>query len=111
MTTYFAEELTAPEFAAFVNGETVGILPIAAIEPHGPHLPLSTDCDIARGHLAHVADVVAEETSVLILPLQTIGLFARAHRLARRLHPSRRRAASAPGPMSPRPSTPRADGG
>jgi creatinine amidohydrolase len=73
VTTYFAEELTAPEFAAFVNGETVGILPIAAIEPHGPHLPLSTDCDIARGHLAHVADVVAEETNVLILPLQTIG--------------------------------------
>jgi creatinine amidohydrolase len=73
VTTYFAEELTAPEFAAFVNGETVGVLPIAAIEPHGPHLPLSTDCDIARGHLAHVADVVAEETNVLILPLQTIG--------------------------------------
>lgn len=73
MTTFFAEELTAPEFAHFVDARTVGVLPVAAIEPHGPHLPLSTDCDIARGHLAHVAEVVADETNVLILPLQTIG--------------------------------------
>ena len=73
VTTFFAEELTAPEFGHFVNAQTVGVLPVAAIEPHGPHLPLSTDCDIARGHLAHVADFVAEETNVLILPLQTIG--------------------------------------
>ncbi|MHB1109517.1 MAG: creatininase family protein [Devosia sp.] len=73
MTTFFAEELTAPEFAHFVNARTVGVLPVAAIEPHGPHLPLSTDCDIARGHLAHIAEFVAEETNVLILPLQTIG--------------------------------------
>lgn len=73
VTTYFAEELTAPEFAHFVNVQTVGVLPVAAIEPHGPHLPLSTDCDIARGHLAHVSEIVAEETSVVVLPLQTIG--------------------------------------
>jgi creatinine amidohydrolase len=69
----FAEELTAPEFAALVDSETVGILPVAAIEPHGPHLPLSTDCDIARGHLLHLNDYVADETNVVILPLQTVG--------------------------------------
>lgn len=73
MTTYFAEELTAPEFSRFVNAETVGVLPLAAIEPHGPHLPLSTDCDIARGHLAHVSQVVDDAIDVLVLPLQTIG--------------------------------------
>jgi len=73
VTTYFAEELTAPEFAEFVNTRTVGVLPLAAIEPHGPHLPLSTDCDIARGHLAHIGEYVAEDTPVLVLPLQTIG--------------------------------------
>ena len=73
MATIFAEELTAPEFAALVDGDPVGILPVAAIEPHGPHLPLSTDCDIARGHLLHLNDYVAEEINVLILPLQTMG--------------------------------------
>jgi creatinine amidohydrolase len=73
VATTFAEELTAPEFAALVDSETVGILPVAAIEPHGPHLPLSTDCDIARGHLLHLNDYVAEETNVMVLPLQTVG--------------------------------------
>lgn len=74
MATQFAEELTAPEFKAFVNAAVVGVLPVAAIEPHGPHLPLSTDCDIARGHLHRLPEFVAEGTNVLILPLQTIGL-------------------------------------
>lgn len=74
MATIFAEELTAPEFASFVTAQTVGVLPVAAIEPHGPHLPLSTDCDIARGHLARLGEFVAEDTRVLVLPLQTIGL-------------------------------------
>ena len=73
MTTCFAEELTAPEFAAFVSARTVGVLPVGAIEPHGPHLPLSTDCDIARGHLAHLPAFVSDEIDVLVLPLQTIG--------------------------------------
>ena len=76
MTTCFAEELTSPEFGAFVSARTVGVLPLAAIEPHGPHLPLSTDCDIARGHLHHLPDFVGEDTDVLILPLQTIGYSA-----------------------------------
>lgn len=74
MPTYYAEELTAPEFAGFVTDRTVAVLPVAAIEPHGPHLPLSTDCDIARGHLAHVGDYVGRDIDVLILPLQNIGL-------------------------------------
>jgi creatinine amidohydrolase len=73
VTTLFAEELTAPEFASFVSEPTVGILPVAAIEPHGPHLPLSTDCDIARGHLAALSAHVDAAHDVLILPLQTVG--------------------------------------
>jgi len=70
---YFAEELTAPEFGAFVTQGTVGVLPVAAIEPHGPHLPLSTDCDIARGHLGQLGEYVPDALDLLILPLQTIG--------------------------------------
>ena len=73
MTTYFAGEPTAPDLAGFADAEAVGVLPVAASEPQGPHLPLSTGCDIARGHLAHVAEVVAEEINVPTLPLHTIG--------------------------------------
>ncbi|GLQ52777.1 creatininase family protein [Devosia nitrariae] len=73
MATLFAEQLTATEFGAFVDAATIGVLPVAAIEPHGPHLPLSTDSDIARGHLTGLADVVREDLDVLVLPLQAIG--------------------------------------
>lgn len=73
MATSFAEELTAPEFARLVGPQTIAVLPVAAIEPHGPHLPLSTDCDIARGHLGRLGDHVAAERNVLVLPLQAIG--------------------------------------
>lgn len=73
MATLFAEELTAPEFRDFITDRTVGILPVAAIEPHGPHLPLSTDCDIARGHLSRLPELIGEEIDALVLPLQTVG--------------------------------------
>jgi creatinine amidohydrolase len=76
LPTLYAEELTAQEFSAFVGPGTVGVLPVAAIEPHGPHLPLSTDCDIARGHLAELPHFVADQIDVLVLPLQTIGYSA-----------------------------------
>lgn len=73
MAIYFAEELTAPEFAGFVTDQTIAILPVAAIEPHGPHLPLSTDCDIARGHLSHLPEFMPEGVDGVVLPLQAIG--------------------------------------
>jgi len=76
LATLYAEELTAQEFGSFVGPHTVGVLPVAAIEPHGPHLPLSTDCDIARGHLAELPHYVAEGVDVLVLPLQTVGYSA-----------------------------------
>ena len=34
VTTLFAEELTAPEFARFVNAQTAGVLPVAANALH-----------------------------------------------------------------------------
>ncbi|KKB86824.1 hypothetical protein VW29_00190 [Devosia limi DSM 17137] len=65
--------MTAPEFAEFAGPGTIAVLPIAAIEPHGPHLPLSTDCDIARGHLARLRDHIDPHHDVLVLPLQAVG--------------------------------------
>lgn len=74
MALFRAEDLTAPEFSRLVTARTVGVLPIAAIEPHGPHLPLSTDCDIAVGHLTALSGCLVGETDVVVLPLQQIGL-------------------------------------
>lgn len=41
------EELTWPDVADLDRGRTVPILPVGAVEAHGPHLPLGTDVVIA----------------------------------------------------------------
>lgn len=44
--------LTWPEVDALERASTVAILPVGAIEAHGPHLPLGTDVIIARAMAA-----------------------------------------------------------
>ena len=56
-----------------VNGRTIAILPVAATEAHGPHLPASTDCDIAAGHLGALGPYLDGGIDAVVLPIQTIG--------------------------------------
>lgn len=67
---HFAE-LTSPAAGALVGGVTsVLLLPVGAVEPHGPHAPLDTDSIIS----AAVAEAAARELAgertlrVLVLP-------------------------------------------
>lgn len=50
MTHVFVARMTTDEFAAVVEGArpVVILVPVGAIEPHGPHLPLDTDVIISR---------------------------------------------------------------
>ncbi len=43
------QDLTWPEVEDLLRHTDVALLPVASIEGHGPHLPLSTDVDIAIG--------------------------------------------------------------
>jgi creatinine amidohydrolase len=66
-------ELTSNDFRALDPERTIAILPIAAIEQHGPHLPVMTDTAIGEGMLALLEDRLPSGLSVLALPMQAVG--------------------------------------
>ena len=61
------------DFAAADMAKTVAVLPLAAIEQHGPHLPVGTDAFIGEGYLQRAIVRVPADWPVLLLPPQTIG--------------------------------------
>jgi creatinine amidohydrolase len=64
------EDLTWPALAALVEGgETLCVLPVAAVEQHGPHLPVSTDSEIATA----VCRAASARTGVPLLPTLWAG--------------------------------------
>ncbi|MEM6460376.1 MAG: creatininase family protein [Pseudomonadota bacterium] len=66
-------DFTAREFEGLDPNETIAVLPIAAIEQHGPHLPVSTDSTIMRGMLETAFALVPAELDIRVLPVQCIG--------------------------------------
>jgi creatinine amidohydrolase len=68
-------DLTTRDIAA-LPADTVALLPVAAVEQHGPHLPLGTDAYINRGIIARMLTVLPADVPVVILPEQTIGTSA-----------------------------------
>ena len=66
-------DLRAPDFAALDPDRTIVVLPTAAIEQHGPHLPVGTDTLIAEGMLAAVRAACPDDLDLVILPVQTVG--------------------------------------
>lgn len=64
-------ELTAPEIRALPRESTLVIAPIAAMEQHGPHLPVSTDSILAGAVAEGVGKVLGDRA--LVLPLLWFG--------------------------------------
>jgi creatinine amidohydrolase len=63
----------APEFAAIDPRRTIAILPTAAIEQHGPHLPVGVDTMIADGLLAQLRADCPADLDIRILPVMAVG--------------------------------------
>ena len=56
-----------------LDQNTVAVLPIGAIEQHGPHLPLSVDRDLVDAVAKRTLDHIEPNQNVLILPTMAIG--------------------------------------
>lgn len=66
-------DLTTHDVAALDSDRCVAVLPVGAVEQHGPHLPLGTDSIIAEGILALALKRLAGDIPALVLPTQSIG--------------------------------------
>jgi creatinine amidohydrolase len=73
MTARHWGDLTTRDFEGLDPETTIAVLPIAAIEQHGPHLPVSTDSEIAAGMIAETFRQCPADLDALFLPIQCIG--------------------------------------
>ena len=67
------QHLSAPELAELAGPDGVAVLALGAIEQHGPHLPLSTDLDIACGLQAAALARLDPGLDVFVLPPLALG--------------------------------------
>src|SRR6202166_4666910 len=67
-------EIHWPDFAGFGPARWIAVLPLAATEQHGPHLPVGTDVMIARAYLARVRELLPDQLPATFLPLQPVGI-------------------------------------
>lgn len=66
-------DLTTRDFQGLDPEAAIAVLPIAAIEQHGPHLPVSTDAEIGLGMVREAMRQCPPELDALFLPLQSVG--------------------------------------
>ncbi len=73
----FWADLTSRHFAQLAAspamGQAVAVLPVAAIEQHGPHLPVSVDTTLVNGVVDASLAHLPADLPVLFLPTQQVG--------------------------------------
>ena len=67
------QDLTTTDFARVDPQRTIALLPVAAIEQHGAHLPLGPDAEINRGLVDETLRRLPPDASVLVLPALVVG--------------------------------------
>jgi len=67
------EEMTTADFSALDRERAIAVLPVAAIEQHGPHLPVSVDAAINSGIVERVIALLPDDLPVTFLPMMAVG--------------------------------------
>jgi creatinine amidohydrolase len=67
------QDFRAPEYKDIDPMRTIAILPTAAIEQHGPHLPVGTDTIINEGLLTQLKAKAPADLDFRVLPIQAVG--------------------------------------
>lgn len=70
----FWADWTTTDFQALAPDRAIAVLPVAATEQHGPHLPLSVDTDLVDGVVAACLPHLPADLPALFLPTQSVGL-------------------------------------
>jgi creatinine amidohydrolase len=72
--TRFWADMTWRDFERADMSKVIAVLPVAAVEQHGPHLPLGVDCFVNEGWVGRAAAALPSDLQVLFLPVQTVGV-------------------------------------
>ncbi len=63
-----------PDLGGAGPARWIAVLPLAATEQHGPHLPVGTDIMIAQAYLARVRELLPDTIPATFLPVQPVGI-------------------------------------
>jgi creatinine amidohydrolase len=66
-------DMTWQDFAGVDTARWIAVLPLAAVEQHGPHLPVGVDTYLGDAYLARARPLIPAELPVSFLPAQAIG--------------------------------------
>jgi creatinine amidohydrolase len=67
------QDMTTREFAALDAARVIALLPVGAIEQHGPHLPVAVDACINQGIVRRALELLPAAVPVTVLPMQPVG--------------------------------------
>jgi creatinine amidohydrolase len=69
----FWADIKSPDFAAIDKARCIAVLPVGAIEQHGPHLPLNVDATLVDGVVVATLPHLPDSLPLLFLPTLCVG--------------------------------------
>jgi len=66
-------EMSTEDFRTADTSSWIAVLPVAAVEQHGPHLPVGVDTLIMQGCLDRVFAAIPSDLPATFLPIQAVG--------------------------------------